>query len=92
MGKCLRCADCCKRFKIHIDTRSEDFFTKSLVEVLKKNFAHRFPMKLKSLEGIEILFQGECEHLKGNKCKIYSKRSKMCSGFLCQKAMKHAKI
>lgn len=69
--KCKQCGQCCKIFKLPVKNKAD----------LIKAFHAAYGFKLKSYD-IEVIFKGECEYLKGNKCTIYNlnKRTQLSCG------------
>ena len=74
---CKKCGTCCRILKLPAKNKQE----------LIKLFKTYFGFSLKSYD-IEVLFRGECEHLKNNQCKIYKERPELCKNYICKRFTK----
>lgn len=76
--QCKKCTVCCKNFNIEPKNKDD----------LIKQFEVAFGFKLKSYD-IKVMFGGECEHLKNNRCDIYKERPQRCKDFICKRYHKN---
>jgi Fe-S-cluster containining protein len=71
---CKKCGSCCKIFTFPVQD----------VEGVKKFFREHFGFSLKTW-AMKVVVQGECEHLKNNRCEIYESRPDKCKDYLCKR-------
>ncbi len=84
--KCIRCGDCCKRFELDLNTKTQNPDTAKAIELVLRSFAHQ-GIILKEIKRVRFRIEGICRNYNEEKkeCEIYEKRKPICSNFFCGK-------